>query len=233
MFMEIAVGVGSDDVPDSLTGRIDALRLRIAARAKSTGRDPAQITLVGVTKKQSREAVLEALAAGITDIAENYVQEARAKYGELPAARKHFIGHVQTNKAKAIVATFDVVQSIDRLDAGRAIAKAARASGKHVTALVQINVSRTERNGIAPDDAAALAAFLRSDEGLEIDGVMAIGPDTEDRAEIARAFAKAAETFAAVGGSTLSLGMSGDWEEAIGCGSTMLRIGTAIFGERA
>jgi pyridoxal phosphate enzyme (YggS family) len=231
--MEIAVGMDSDDVPDSLAGRIDALRVRIAARARSEGRDPARITLVGVTKKQPREAVLEALGAGLTDIAENYVQEARAKYGELPFARKHFIGHVQTNKAKAIVATFDVVQSIDRLDAGRAIAKAARAAGKHLTALVQINVSRTERNGIAPDDAAALAASLRADEGLEIDGVMAIGPATEDRAEIARAFAKAAETFAAVGGSTLSLGMSGDWEEAIGCGSTMLRIGTAIFGERA
>jgi pyridoxal phosphate enzyme (YggS family) len=231
--MKIAVGVGPDDVPDSLAGRIAALRERIAASARGAGRDPSSIVLVGVTKKQSRETVLEGLEAGLTDIAENYLQEARAKYGELPPARKHFIGHVQTNKAKAIVATFDVVQSIDRLDAGRAIAKAARAAGKSVAALVQINVSRGERNGIAPDDAAALAAFLRSDEGLEIDGVMAIGPDTEDRAEIARAFAKAAETFAAVGGSTLSLGMSGDWEEAIGCGSTMLRIGTAIFGERA
>ena len=230
--MKTAGEVASIGVPDSIAGRIDALRARIAASARRAGRDPALVTLVGVTKKQSREAVLAALEAGLSDIAENYVQEARDKYGELPPARKHFIGHVQTNKAKAIVATFDVVQSIDRLDAGRAIAKAARAAGKSVAALVQINVSRAERYGIAPDDAAALAARLRDDEGLAIEGVMAIGPDTEDRAEIARAFAKAAETFAAVGGSTLSLGMSGDWEEAIGCGSTMLRIGTAIFGER-
>ncbi len=230
--MNTAVGARSDGAPNSLLQRIASLRAKIADSARRSGRDPADITLVGVTKKQLREAVIEALAAGLTDVAENYAQEARDKYADLPPARKHFIGHIQTNKAKAIVATFDVVQSIDRLDAGRAIAKAARAANKRVETLVQVNISPTDRFGIAPDDAAALATRLREDEGLVVDGVMAIGPDTENRAEIARAFAKAAETFAAVGGSTLSLGMSGDWEEAIGCGSTMLRIGTAIFGER-
>lgn len=230
--MNAVVGARCDGAPDSLAGRIAALRARIADNARRDGRDPAAITLVGVTKRQSRATVVEALEAGLTDVAENYMQEAREKLDDLPALRKHFIGHVQTNKAKAIVATFDVVQSIDRLDAGRAIAKAARAANKRIETLVQINVSPTDRFGIAPDDAGALAKRLR-DEGLIVDGVMAIGPDTENRAEIARAFAKAAETFAAVGGSTLSLGMSGDWEEAIGCGSTMLRIGTAIFGERS
>jgi uncharacterized pyridoxal phosphate-containing UPF0001 family protein len=123
--------------------------------------------------------------------------------------RKHFSGHVQTNKAKAIVETFDVVQTIDRLDAGRAIAKAARTLGKPVRALVQINISPVDRFGIEPGDAPALAARLRDDEGLAVDGVMAIGPNTPDRAEIARAFRKAAEAFAAVGGDTLSIGMSG------------------------
>ena len=230
--MNTAVGARSDGAPNSLSQRIESLRAKIAVSARRAGRDPGDITLVGVTKRQLREAVIEALAAGLTDVAENYAQEARDKYVDLPPARKHFIGHVQTNKAKAIVATFDVVQSIDRLDAGRAIAKAARAANKRVETLVQVNISPTDRFGIAPNDAAALAARLRDDEGLVVDGVMAIGPDTENRAEIARAFAKAAETFAAVGGSTLSLGMSSDWEEAIGCGSTMLRIGTAIFGER-
>ncbi len=231
-FMNTAVGARPDGAPNSLSARIESLRAQIADSARRAGRDPAHITLVGVTKRQLREAVLEALAAGLTDIAENYAQEARDKYADLPPARKHFIGHIQTNKAKAIVATFDVVQSIDRLEAGRAIAKAARAANKRIETLVQVNISPTDRFGIAPNDAAALATRLREDEGLVVDGVMAIGPDTENRAEIARAFAKAAETFAAVGGSTLSLGMSGDWEEAIGCGSTMLRIGTAIFGER-
>jgi pyridoxal phosphate enzyme (YggS family) len=216
----------------TLAGRIASMRDGISDAARRAGRAPGEITLVGVTKMRPREDVLAALAAGITDIAENYVQEAREKFAGL-AARKHFIGHVQTNKAKAIVEAFDVVQAIDRLDAGLAIAKAARSLGKPVSALLQINISPEERFGIEPAEAPALAARLRSDEGLRIDGVMAIGPNTLDRDAIVRAFSRAAETFRAVGGTTLSIGMSGDWREAIACGSTMVRIGTAIFGARA
>jgi pyridoxal phosphate enzyme (YggS family) len=216
--------------PNSLAGNIALMRARVADAAHRAGRAPSDITLVGVTKRQSRDTVVAALDAGITDVAEIYVQEARPKLEGLPA-RKHFIGHVQTNKAKAIVATFDVVQSIDRLDAGRAIAKASRTLDKHVKALVQINVSQTERFGCAPADAPELAKQLR-EEGLEVDGVMAIGPHVDDRGEIERAFERAADCFAKVGGKTLSIGMTSDWEEAIACGSTMLRIGTAIFGAR-
>jgi pyridoxal phosphate enzyme (YggS family) len=230
--MKLGIGVEPAGAPNSLAGRVAVMRERIAEAALRCGRDSGSVVLVGVTKKHPREAVLEAIAAGITDVGENYVQEARAKYAGLPPVRKHFIGHVQTNKAKAIVESFDVVQSIDRLDAGLAIAKAARALGKPMRALLQINISPTERFGLDPADAPALAARLRSDEGLVIDGVMAIGPVTDDRAEILRAFGRAAEAGEAVGGGTLSLGMSGDWDEAIRCGSTMLRIGTAIFGER-
>jgi pyridoxal phosphate enzyme (YggS family) len=231
--MKLEVGGWPDGgTPNSLAGRIALMRERIAEAARRSGRGPDDVTLVGVTKRTPREAVVEAIAAGLTDIGESYAQEARVKYDGVRGARKHFIGHVQTNKAKAIVETFDVVQTIDRLDAGRAIAKASRTLGKPVRTLVQINISPVERFGVEPADAPALAARLRDEEGLAVDGVMAIGPNTADRAEITRAFRKAAETFAAVGGDTLSIGMSADWEEAIGCGSTMLRIGTAIFGER-
>jgi len=230
--MKLGIGVEPAGAPNSLAGRVAQMRERIAEAALRCGRSADSVTLVGVTKKHPREAVLEAIAAGLTDLGENYVQEARAKYADLPPVRKHFIGHVQTNKAKAIVETFDVVQSIDRLDAGLAIAKAARTLGKPMRALLQINISPTERFGLAPADAPALAARLRADEGLAIDGVMAIGPVTDDRAEILKAFRRAAEAGEAVGGGTLSIGMSGDWDEAIRCGSTMLRIGTAIFGER-
>ena len=225
--MKPEIGEQPDGAPNSLAGRVASMRARIAEAARRCGRLPEQIALVGVTKKHSRAEVVAAIEAGLNDVAENYVQEARAKYVELPAARKHFIGHVQTNKAKAIVELFDVVQSIDRLDAGRAIAKAARAVGKPVRALLQINISPTERFGVAPADAPELA------EGLAIDGVMAIGPLTGDRDEVARAFERAAEAFGRVGGTTLSIGMSGDWEQAILSGSTMLRIGTALFGARA
>ena len=230
--MKLEIGVEPEGAPNSLADRIAMMRHRIDVVARRAGRDPRDITLVGVTKKQARAAVVAALEAGLTDIAESYVQEAREKLADLSAVRKHFVGHVQTNKAKAIVETFDVVQSIDRLDAGRAIAKASRALGKPVRALLQLNISPTDRFGIDPADAPALAALLRAEEGLEIDGVMAIGPNTPDRDQIARAFQRAAQAFQAVGGTTLSLGMSADWEQAIECGSTMLRIGTALFGQR-
>jgi pyridoxal phosphate enzyme (YggS family) len=215
-----------------MNARIAAMRAAIAEAAGEAGRDPATVTLLGVTKGQPRAAVLEAIASGLGDVGESYVQEARPKLFGLPPVRKHFIGHVQTNKARAIVETFDVIQSIDRLDAARAIAKAARALGKPVRVLLQVNVSPNERFGFIPEDAPAIAARLRKEEGLEIDGVMAIGPLAEDRSLVAEAFRRAALAFRGVGGSTLSVGMSADWREAIGCGSTMVRLGTALFGPR-
>jgi pyridoxal phosphate enzyme (YggS family) len=211
-----------------ITASVARLRERVDEVTAAARRAPGCVTILGVTKTQSRDRVIAALAAGLTDVGENYFQEARSKYVDLPAARTHFIGHVQTNKAKAIAALFDVVQSVDRLDSGLALAKAARASGKALRALIQINISPAERFGIAPNEAPALARRLR-DEGLVVDGVMAIGPLTGG---VDDAFALAAATFADVGGTTLSLGMSGDWERAIAHGSTMIRIGSAIFGPR-
>jgi pyridoxal phosphate enzyme (YggS family) len=230
--MKLEIGVSPAGAPSSVAERIEGMRESIAEAARSLGRDPHGVVLVGVTKRQSLETVREALAAGLNDIGENYLQEAREKYATLHA-RKHFIGHIQTNKAKAIVETFDVVQSIDRLDAGVAIARAQEKLGKRVRALLQINISPADRFGVVPEDAPELARRLREDEGLEVDGVMAIGPITEDPNVTKDAFATAARAFERVGGTTLSLGMSGDWREALAAGSTMLRIGTALFGARA
>jgi pyridoxal phosphate enzyme (YggS family) len=186
------------------------------------------VAILAVTKAQPADAVRAAVDAGIAEIGENYVQEASAKYAHLPPCTKHFVGHVQTNKAKAIVRVFDVVQSVDRLDAGLALAKAARDAGRPLRVLVQVNVSPSERFGATPADAPRLAAQLR-DEGLAVDGVMAIGPLDGD---VDAAFETARTAFEAVGGTTLSLGMSGDWERAVRHGSTMVRLGTAIFGPR-
>ncbi|MBV9149084.1 MAG: YggS family pyridoxal phosphate-dependent enzyme, partial [Candidatus Eremiobacteraeota bacterium] len=144
---------------------------------------------------------------------------------------KHFLGHVQTNKARGIVEVFDVVQSVDRLEAGKALAKAAKAAGKALPVLVQVNISRTERHGAPPAEAPRLADQLR-ESGLNVDGVMAIGPLTSDEDELRRAFERAAAAFARVGGTTLSLGMTNDWRTAVACGSTMIRIGTSLFGAR-
>jgi pyridoxal phosphate enzyme (YggS family) len=211
-----------------ITASVANLRERVNDVTLAARRAPGSVSILGVTKTQSREAVVAAIDAGLTDVGENYFQEARNKYAGLPAVRKHFIGHVQTNKAKAIAALFDVVQSVDRLESGLALAKAAQATGKALRALVQINISPAERFGVAPADAPALARRLR-EAGLVIDGVMAIGPLD---ASLDDAFGLAAATFGEVGGATLSLGMSGDWERAIAHGSTMIRIGSAIFGPR-
>lgn len=164
---------------------------------------------------------------------ENYLQEAQRKFSALPPVRKHFVGHLQTNKAKAIVAAFDVVQSVDRMQAGTALAKAALEARKELPVLLQLNVSPVERYGCSPEEAERLAEALRGQPGLRLDGVMAIGPLGADRDTILRAFELAAKTLARVGGSTLSIGMSGDWREAVQAGSTMVRIGEALFGSRS
>jgi pyridoxal phosphate enzyme (YggS family) len=215
----------------NVAARLAALRAEIDAEAVACGRGDAGITLVGVAKRQPVAVVGEAIAAGLVDIAENYVQEARRAFAALTPARRHFIGHVQTNKAKAIVELFDLVQSVDRLDAGLALAAAAERAQRVLPVLVQVNVSPTERFGCPPGEAERLAASLRSRPSLRVEGIMAIGPVAE-RDAVAEAFALAAKTFARVGGSTLSIGMSGDWREAVRAGSTMVRLGTALFGQR-
>jgi pyridoxal phosphate enzyme (YggS family) len=193
---------------------------------------PSHVAILAVSKFQPGDAIREAIAAGVTDIGENYVQEARRKFDALAGVRKHFIGHVQTNKAKAIVSLFDVVQSVDRIEAGAALANAASAVDKRLPVLVQVNISAAERYGCAPAEAERLAQALRAYESLRVDGVMAIGPITDDRAAIALAFESAAAAWRRVGGPVLSIGMSGDWREAVAAGSTMIRLGTTIFGPR-
>ncbi|MGC9992463.1 MAG: YggS family pyridoxal phosphate-dependent enzyme [Candidatus Cybelea sp.] len=212
--------------------RYRALRSAIDEELHKGGRDPAGVTLVGVGKRQPPDIVAQAIEAGLTDLGESYLQEARRKFPLLPAVRKHFIGHVQTNKAKAIATTFDVVQSVDRAEAGIALGKAAQERGSALPVLLQLNLTPSDRFGCRPDEAEGLAETLRSQAGLRLEGVMAMGPLGAERDAILRAFELAAKTLARIGGSTLSIGMSGDWREALQAGSTMLRIGEALFGPR-
>src|ERR1700760_1198062 len=121
--------------------RVAEFRARVDRVAAASGRASGSVAILGVTKTHPRDAVLAGIAAGLTDVGENYLQEAREKYADLPPVRKHYIGHVQTNKAKPIAALFDVVQSVDRIEAGVALAKAARALGRTLDVLVQVNIS--------------------------------------------------------------------------------------------
>jgi pyridoxal phosphate enzyme (YggS family) len=212
--------------------RFAELARDVDAELGRCGRPAGSVCIVGIAKRQPAERIEAAIAGGLTDVGHNYLQEAQRSYAVLPPVRKHFVGHVQTNKAKPIAALFDLVQSVDRAEAGSALARAAAAAGKELPVLLQVNVSPAERFGCPPQDAPRLAEFLRGLPGLRLEGVMAIGPVSEDPAEIARGFELAAKTFDRVGGSTLSIGMSGDWPQAIRAGSTMIRIGTALFGGR-
>jgi PLP dependent protein len=220
----------------SIAQRLNDLRAQIDDELRACGRALGSICVVGVSKKQPVAAIREAALAGLEAIGENYVQEAVAKFADPVLAgiaiEKHFIGHVQTNKAKAIVEAFDLVQSVDRPDAARALGRAAVGAGRVLPVLLQLNISATERYGCPPDHAGALAAAIDAEPGLRLEGVMAIGPLNAGPDATYEAFALAAKTLASIGGSTLSIGMSGDWREAVRAGSTMVRIGTALFGER-
>jgi hypothetical protein len=220
------------DTSLSVAARYRTLRGAIDEETRNCGRDPRSVTLVGIGKGHSIDVLSVAIQAGLSDLGESYLQEARLKLPALPPVRKHFVGHVQTNKAKAIAATFDLVQSVDRPQAGAALSKAALELGKRLPVLLQLNISPVERFGCPPNEAPKLAEALRGQPGLRLEGVMAIGPLTANRDAILRAFELAAKTLARIGGSTLSIGMSGDWQHALRAGSTMLRIGEALFGPR-
>lgn len=214
----------------SIADRYAAVREEIGAALRSLGRS-GTVRIVAVTKFQPRACVQEALAAGVESVGENYVKEAEGKLAGLPV-RKHFIGHVQTNKARRICELFDIVESVDRIEAARALDRAAAAQGRTLPVLLQVNISPTERFGVRPEAFDDLLAGVRALEHLRVEGVMAIAPAGVPQAQTMRAFETARACFERSGGEVLSLGMSGDWREALAAGSTELRLGTAIFGPR-
>lgn len=217
-----------------------AVRERIARACVSAGRSPETVAVLAVTKGFGPEAVTAAIAAGLTDVGENYLQEAAAKFAALEphgeaSARRHFIGRLQRNKCKRVADLFDVVQSVDDLSIAKALDQAAREIGKKLDVLVQINIATDDRAGVAPGEAAAFADAMRALPNLRLRGVMAVGP--ADATHVRDAFALASTTFEELRKSigvepVFSLGMSGDLEAAVAAGSTMVRLGTALFGER-
>jgi pyridoxal phosphate enzyme (YggS family) len=205
------------------------VRERIAAAARAAARDPAAVTLVAVSKEVDAAAVRAALAAGQLDFGENRAQELEAKAGALaavsPAPRWHFIGRIQRNKVRALAAVVSLWQSVDRAEVGEEIAR--RAPGARV--LVQVNVGREpQKGGCPPGDTAALVERLTG-LGLAVDGLMTVPPQLGDPRPH---FARLRELADGLGLSTLSMGMSGDYEAAIAEGATVVRIGTAVFGAR-
>jgi PLP dependent protein len=210
------------------------LRQRIAVSAESAGRDPSAIKLIAVAKFQPVEAVRAALAAGQTCFGENRVQEAKAKYAGLrqnhPELELHLIGPLQTNKAAEGVRLFDVIQTLDRPKLATALAAAIKKEGRKPRLYVEVNVgNEPQKAGVAPK---ALSAFLRQcreEYGLNIEGLMCIPPESEDPEPHFRRLKKLADDNALL---HISMGMSADFEKAIFCGATEVRVGTSIFGVR-
>lgn len=225
----------------SLLQRLDEVRGRIRAAAARSGRPPERVTLVGVTKTVAAEVVQEAVALGLTDLGENRVQEAQAKIQAVgrDRARWHLIGHLQRNKSGRAVELFDRFHSVDDVDLAETLSRHAVSSGRPLPVLVEVNVSgEATKFGVAPDGLEPLLERIAALPGLRLDGLMTVGPMVE-RAEDARAgFARLrtlrdrAEQRLGLALPELSMGMSGDFEVAVEEGSTMVRVGSAIFGAR-
>ncbi len=218
--------------------RLKALRARIAAAAVAAGRDPATVTLVAVGKTQGPAAIAAALAAGQRVFGENRVQEAQAKFPALKQAHPelvlHLIGPLQTNKADAAVALFHVIETLDRPKLAQALAKAmanvVARGGRRPACLIQVNTGEEpQKAGVFPEKAANLIALARDELGLPVTGLMCIPPLGEAPAPHFALLGEIAKRNAL---STLSMGMSGDFETAIGFGATQVRVGSAIFGPR-
>jgi pyridoxal phosphate enzyme (YggS family) len=211
------------------------VQARVARAEGAAGRPPGSVALIAVSKEQPAERVRPVLDAGHRLFGENRVQEAQARWGALappwPGVSVHLIGPLQTNKAKAAVAFFDAIHSLDRPKLAAAIADAMAATGRAPGLFVQVNTgAEPQKAGVLPDEADAFLAACRRDYGLAPAGLMAIPPVDADPAPHFRLLA----TIAARNGlSGLSMGMSDDFETAIALGATHVRVGSAIFGARA
>jgi pyridoxal phosphate enzyme (YggS family) len=221
-------------VDDLVATNLASVRGRIVAAAAAVGRDPAAITLVAVSKAQPEARVCAALAAGHRVFGENYMQEAKARWPALrdlhPDVRVHMIGPIQSNKARDVVALFDVIETVDRPKLARALAKEMDRLDRRLPCFIEVNTGEEpQKAGVWPDDADALIKECREDLDLPVVGLMAIPPEDE---EPSLHFALLGEIARRNGLTQLSMGMSADYEIAVQFGATVVRVGSAIFGPR-
>jgi PLP dependent protein len=224
----------------TISARLQAVQERIAAAAHAAGRNPSEVSLLAVSKTWPAEAVREAAAAGQRSFGENYVQEGVDKVEALRALALewHFIGPLQSNKTRLVASAFDWVHGIDRLRIAERLSAQRDAHLPALNVCVQVNVSGEDsKSGVAVDEAAALAQAVAKLPRLRLRGLMCIPEPTEDVALLRSRFAtlrKLKDRLVDDGLAldTLSMGMSHDIEAAIAEGATLVRVGTAIFGER-
>jgi PLP dependent protein len=228
-------------VRGTIADRIAAVRARVDAAARRAGRNPAEVTVVAVSKTFPPDAVREAVAAGAEALGENRAQELREKAASLgrdPGAPWHFVGHLQSNKVRLVVGTAALIHSVDRFGLAEAIARRARALGIRQEVLIQVNVAgEATKEGVEPARAPALASEVSQLDGLVVRGLMTMTPfpgqPDDSRPYFRDLVALGAEVGARIPGATmLSMGMSRDFEVAVEEGATIVRVGEAIFGAR-
>ena len=222
---------------------IERIRTQMREAAISAGRDPGEILLCAATKMNDALRVREAVAAGVDCCGENRVQELTQKLQEnaYAGAPVHFIGHLQTNKVKQVVGFVDLIQSVDRMELLECIEKEAAKKGLVQDILLEINVAGEEsKSGFAPEEIPDIAAKMETYPHCRLRGLMAIPPISTCPGENCRYFEKikrisvdiTQKKYHNISMDILSMGMSDDYADAIACGSTMIRVGTAIFGAR-
>jgi pyridoxal phosphate enzyme (YggS family) len=229
-----------------IPSRLAAIRERMESACRRAGRPPADVTLVAVTKSRTVEEVASAVEAGVTDLGENRVQEAEAKYPSLASLeahdgsppRWHLVGHLQKNKVRKAVALFDRIHSLDSVELGHKIDRAAEEFGKVQPVLVQVDLaSEPTKFGLPEKELLPTLENLTGLRRLRVDGLMVLPPVVPDPEAVRPYFRRlrelGAEAFGrGLAGRDLSMGMSHDFEVAIEEGATFIRVGTALFGPR-
>ena len=216
------------------THRLADIKAQMAAAAKVAGRSADAINLVAVSKTRSAAEIEPLILAGQRSFGENRVQEAAAKWPELksrhPGIELHLIGQLQSNKADEAVALFDVIHSLDRISLAMALGKAMRAQGRQIPCFIQVNIGAEEQKGGCAVDALPKLSAIAREQGIDVAGLMCLPPADIEPAPFFALLAELAARYTLPG---LSMGMSDDFATAIMLGATHVRIGTALFGERA
>lgn len=226
----------------SIAENIAQVRANIAQACQAVGRDPSEVILVGASKMNDAAACREAIAAGIDVLGENRVQEMTQKLAEnaYDGAPLHFIGHLQRNKVKQVVGHVDLIQSVGSLELLDEIEKVAAARNLVQDILLEVNIGEEEaKSGFAPAEVFAAAEAAKERPHVRVRGLMTIPPADADRETNMRYFQEVRALYVDINAKLfhnelkyLSMGMSGDYADAIACGATMVRVGTAIFGAR-
>jgi pyridoxal phosphate enzyme (YggS family) len=225
-----------------LTDNLNLVKKRIEEACAKSGRNPKDVTLVAVSKKKPEEDILELYRAGQRDFGENYIQELRTKQEDLPKdIRWHMIGHLQRNKVKYIAGTIAMIHSVDSLELAETIDREALKNGRIIPILMEVNVAGEESKfGVRPEEADALAEQISHLQNVRLQGFMTSAPFAENPEEDRPVFRNLRKLSVDIGQKNynnvtvdaLSMGMTNDYSVAVEEGSTIVRVGTAIFGAR-